>query len=279
MGPALLVICVTLIYPTLNGISLSFHEVDLRRGMSFVGFEHYIDQVEDSDFWQVVTNTFAFAIGSTIGTFLIGFSMALLLNVEGLRLRRFWRVLFLIPWTMSSVATGLGWKWMYDTLFGVFNDTLLRLGLVVEPVLWLASRELAMPSVIVANIWRGFPFFMILLLAGLQAVPRELYEAASIDGANFWRKLRHITIPHLRTLIFVGTSLEFMFHFRQFDLIFVMTRGGPGNTTEILPTLVNKQATQFFKLGEAATTSVFTLLILLVFIVVYMRVLRPDNSD
>lgn len=275
---AFLAIGVALVYPMLSGISLSLHHVALDFTVDYAGLANYRTVLASRAFWQTLGNTLFFATVSTMCTLVVGLGMALLLNYPGLRCRTFWRVLFLMPWTISNVAAGLGWKWILDTLYGVLNDMLLRLGIIAEPVLWLASRDWAMTSVIVANVWRSFPFLMLLLLAGLQAIPREQYESAAVDGATAWRRFLHVTLPNLRFLLFVGTVLDFIFNVRQFDLIYVMTRGGPRNATEVLPTLVNRQAFEFLEYGQAAATAVLMLALLMLCTLVYMRVLKISDD-
>jgi ABC-type sugar transport system permease subunit len=252
--------------------------VEVTFAQTFVGLKNYLEILSGEIFWQVLWNTFVFATTGTIGALVLGLAMAVLLNLPELRLRTFWRVLFLMPWTISHVAAGLRWKWIFDTLYGVANDLLLRIGLISEPVLWLASREWAMASVVVANIWRSYPFLMLMFLAGLQAIPKEQYESASVDGATAWQRFCNVTLPNLRFLIFVGTTLEFIFNVRQFDLVYVMTRGGPRNATEVLPTLVSRQAFEYFDYGMAAATSGLMLLILLGFTLIYMRALKIQNT-
>lgn len=272
--PAFIAITLALIYPMLSGMLLSLQNVAIDFSTTFVGFANYEMVLGNPVFWRTLGNTFFFATVSTLGTLAVGLGMALLLNYPALRMRTFWRVLFLMPWTISHVAAGLGWKWILDTLYGVANDLLLRIGAISEPILWLASRDWALASVITANIWRSYPFLMLLLLAGLQAIPQQQYESAAVDGASAWRRFIHVTLPNLRFLIFVGTILDFVFNVRQFDLIYVMTRGGPRNATEVLPTFVNRLAFEFYEYGQAAATSVLMLVILMLCTIVYMRLLK-----
>lgn len=279
VAPAMLAILLTLVYPMGQGLLLSFMSVEVTFEQTFVGLRNYAQVLSSDIFWQVLRNTFVFASMGTIGALVLGLGMALLLNLPELRFRTFWRVLFLMPWTISHVAAGLGWKWIFDTLYGVANDLLFRIGLISEPVLWLASREWAMASVVTANIWRSYPFLMLMFLAGMQAIPQEQYEGAAVDGASSWQRFYYITLPNLRFLIFVGTTLELIFNVRQFDLVYVMTRGGPRNATEVLPTLVSRQAFEYFEYGMAAATSGLMLLMLLAFTLIYMRALKIGNAS
>ncbi len=277
--PAFVAITLALIYPMLSGMLLSLQQVAIDFSTTFVGLANYEMVLANPVFWRTLGNTFFFATVSTICTLGVGLGMALLLNYPALRMRTLWRVLFLMPWTISHVAAGLGWKWILDTLYGVANDLLLRIGAISEPVLWLASRDWALASVIVANIWRSYPFLMLLLLAGLQAIPQQQYETAAVDGASPWRRFIHVTLPNLRFLIFVGTILDFVFNVRQFDLIYVMTRGGPRNATEVLPTFVNRLAFEFYQYGQAAATAVLMLVVLMLCTIVYMRLLKVAREQ
>ena len=246
---------------------------------TFVGFENYSAVLRQPNFWGAIGHTALFAIVSTGLILLLGLCMALLLNRTDLQLRTFWRVLFLMPWTISHVAAGLGWKWIFDSLYGVANDMLLRIGFIQEPLVWLGTRDLAMACVIVANIWHSYPFMMLLLLAALQTIPQEQYEAAGVDGASGWQRFRFVTLPNIKFAIFVGSALNFIFNVRQFDLIFVMTRGGPRNSTEVLATLVNRQAFEYFDYGQASATAVLMLLLLVVATYFYRQMMRTPTES
>jgi multiple sugar transport system permease protein len=274
IAPAVLIIAVTLLYPMGQGVWLSFTRVAVDLTTTFVGFTNYRTVLAQSIFWQSIGHTAFFAIVSSALTLLVGLALALLLDRRDLRMRTFWRVLFIMPWTISHVAAGLGWKWIFDSLYGVANDLLLRLHIIQEPLVWLGTRDLAMACLILANVWRSYPFVMLLLLASLQTIPREQYEAAGVDGATAWQRFRFVTLPNLKFAIFIGTALDFIFNVRQFDLIFVMTRGGPRNSTEVLATLVNRQAFEYFDYGDAAATSVLMLLLLVTCTWLYRRSMR-----
>jgi len=170
------------------------------------------------------------------------------------------------------------WEFIYQPNYGLLNDLLSRAGLMTERVAWLSSPALAMPAVIVANIWRGIPFFAIMLLAGLQAIPTELYEAARVDGASVFRRFAHITLPMLRPIIVVATATRIVWTFNYADLIFVMTGGGPANATQITSTYTLLQAYSNLDFGYAATLSVVLLVIMLGFTIIYLRVTRGIES-
>jgi multiple sugar transport system permease protein len=216
-------------------------------------------------------------LGSVSLQFVGGFAAALLLH-QGFRGRAAVRTVTLIPWIIPGVVVALVWEWLYQPNYGVLNDLLLKAGLLRERVAWLSDPALAMPAVVAANVWRGVPFFAIMLLAGLQAIPDELYEAARVDGASVVDRFRHITLPLLRPIIVVATATRIIWTFNYADLIFVMTSGGPANATQITSTYTLLQAYSNLDFGYAATLSVVLLLVMLAFTIVYLRVTRGIES-
>ena len=176
------------------------------------------------------------------------------------------------------MVVALIWEFIYQPNYGLLNDVLSRLGVMTERVAWLSSPLLAMPAVILTNIWRGVPFFAIMLLAGLQAIPTELYEAARVDGASVTQRFWHITVPMLRPIIVVATATRIVWTFNYADLIFVMTSGGPANATQITSTYTLMQAYSNLDFGYAATLSVVLLLIMLGFTIFYLRITRGLES-
>jgi multiple sugar transport system permease protein len=255
----------------LYGLEISFMQVGVDLRQAWMGLSNYRAAIDSPEFWWAGAHTLVFALISACSALLVGLGLALILDRPTLRMRAFWRVLYLMPWTISHVAAGLTWKWIFDSLYGVANDLLMRLGLIVEPLVWLGTRSLALPCIIVANTWRAYPFLMVLLLAALQGIPPDQYEAAAMDGASPGQRFLHVTLPNLRYTIFVGTLIDFIFNVRQFDMVYVMTNGGPRSSTEVLATLVNREAFEYFDYGSAAATSVLMLLLLLMAAGVYRR--------
>jgi len=188
------------------------------------------------------------------------------------------RTIALLPWIIPGVVVALIWEFIYQPNYGLLNDALGRLGWPGERVAWLANPALAMPAVIFTNIWRGVPFFAIMLLAGLQAIPTDLYEAARVDGASVTQRFWHITVPMLRPIIVVATATRIIWTFNYADLIFVMTSGGPANATQITSTYTLLQAYSNLDFGYAATLSVALLLIMLGFTVFYLRATKGLES-
>jgi multiple sugar transport system permease protein len=279
LAPVILVLGGTVLFPILKAMHMSlYHHVLIKpKEYGFIGLGNYARLLQDQVFWLSLWNSFVWVFGSVTFQFLGGFAAALLLH-QGFRGRAVLRTLTLLPWIIPGVVVALIWEFIYQPNYGLLNDVLIRLGWMTERVAWLSSPALAMPAVIVANIWRGVPFFAIMLLAGLQAIPTELYEAARVDGASVGQRFVYITLPMLRPIIVVATATRIVWTFNYADLIFVMTSGGPANATQITSTYTLMQAYSNLDFGYAATLSVALLLIMLAFTTVYLRLTRGLES-
>ena len=231
------------------------------------GVENYVRAMRDDHLARLaLRHTFTFAFFSVIGQYIIGFVVALLLSGR-LPLRPAFRVLFLLPWMFPAVVPGITWRWIFDGLFGVFNEILYRVGFYAEtdvPIAWLGQTSTALAATIVANIWRGFPFMMVLLLAGLQSINHEMYEAASVDGANAFRRFWDITLPSMKGISFVAILLAWIGSFMNFAIVQVMTAGGPANSSEVFATLIYKNAFLYADASYAATLGIILLALLMV---------------
>lgn len=271
VAPALLTVLTVVFIPVVNAISMSFQSYDLRRPsrIGFIGFRNYSEVLSDPLFWQAVWKTVLW-VGIGVGfQFLFGFVLALLLN------RKFFgrgivRSISLIPWVTPGVLIGLMWRWIYDGSYGVLNDILFRLGIIRDFVPFLARGETAFPAVILTIIWQGIPFFALMILAGLQGIPEELYDAADVDGANGMQKLFRITIPSLKNVIFVTTLLRIIWVSNSVDVIFNLTEGGPAYATQTLSVYVFNKGNSL-NLGYAATMSILLALMLSSVAIVYLR--------
>jgi multiple sugar transport system permease protein len=269
----------TILFPILKAMHMSlYHHVLFKpKEYGFIGLGNYRRLLADETFWLTLWNSLVWVFGSVGFQFLGGFVAALLLH-PSFRGRAFVRTVTLLPWIVPGVVVALVWEWLYQPNYGVINDVLLRLGWLHERVAWLSDPALAMPAVVATNVWRGVPFFAIMLLAGLQAIPDELYEAARVDGAGVLQRFRHITLPLLRPIIIVATATRVIWTFNYADLIFVMTNGGPANATQITSTYTLVTAYSTLDFGYAATLSVVLLVIMLIFTVLYLRVTRGIES-
>jgi len=263
--PALITIGIVLIYPLLYSFGISFFKWTLSSlpPYPFIGLKNYIRILGSSLFRQILKQNILFAFGCVSVEFFIGFGIALILNVK-FKGQHLFRILFLIPMLMAPVLVGYNWRWLLNTDYGLINQILIRIGLT--PKLWLVDKNLAMLSIMIADIWQYTPFCTLLLLAGLQSLPPSLYEAASIDGATRWKSFIHLTLPLLKTVIFIVLILRIIDLFRVFDIVYIMTRGGPGGATDLLPTYVYRVTFRELRFGYGSALSYITLLISLVLI-------------
>jgi len=269
----------TIVFPILKAMHMSLynHVLIKPHEYRFIGLGNYARLLHDETFWLTLWNSMVWVFGSVIFQFLGGFAAALLLH-QSFRGRAFVRTVTLLPWIVPGVVVALVWEWLYQPNYGVINDLLLRLGWLSDRVAWLSDPALAMAAVVTTNVWRGVPFFAIMLLAGLQAIPDELYEAARVDGASVTERFWHITLPLVRPIIVVATATRIIWTFNYADLIFVMTSGGPANATQITSTYTLLMAYSNLDFGYAATLSVVLLVIMMVFTTLYLRVTRGIES-
>jgi len=238
-------------------------------------FYNYRMLVQDQTFLTVFKNTLLFVVGTVVGHLALGLLVALALN-SAVKGKSVLRVLMILPWTIPDVITGIIWAYIYHPMSGFLNAVLLKFGVIGTNVAWLGDPNLALPSVIMADIWRGYPYVMLVLLAGLQAIPKELYEAARVDGASIFREFTSITIPNLRRVGFIAIALDTIWQFRRYGLIMSMTAGGPGRATEIISTWVYKTYFQYFKPNYAAAMAIIAALALIIFAIPYVREVARD---
>ncbi|KAB8126066.1 sugar ABC transporter permease [Gracilibacillus oryzae] len=271
ISPALLIVAFVVFYPIIEAIFMSFQNYDLRRPdkISFVGFENYIEMFNDPTFWLAVKNTLIWVIFGVGLQFFFGFILELLLNQQ-FKGRGFVRAVSLIPWATPGVLIGLMWKWIYDGNYGVLNDILLKLHLIDAPIMFLSQTSTAFGSVIVTIIWQGIPFFAIMILAGLQGIPHEMYEAADIDGATKLQKLFRITIPTLKNVIFITIILRVIWVANSVDIIYSMTGGGPSYSTQTLSVYIFNKAT-VLDLGYSSGMALLLMFMLASVAIPYIR--------
>jgi multiple sugar transport system permease protein len=249
--PAAVVLLLFLTYPLGLGVYLGFTDTRLGRPGIWIGIENYEFLWEDSIFWLSVFNTILYTTVASLFKFVLGLWLALLLN-RHLPFKAFLRAIVLLPWVVPTVLSGIAFWWIFDAQFSVISWALIKLGLIDGPINFLGDVANARASVIAANIWRGIPFVAITLLAGLQTIPQSLYEAAVLDGATNWQRFRWITLPMLSPIIAVVMTFSVLFTFTDFQLIYVLTRGGPLNATHLMATLSFQRAIPGGQLGEGA---------------------------
>jgi len=249
--PAAALLLVFLTYPLGLGGWLGFTDTTIGRAGVFVGADNFVSLARDSVFWLSVWNTFLYTAIASVLKFALGLYLALLLN-RNIALKSLLRAIILLPWIVPTVLSAIAFWWIYDSQFSVISWTLTRLGLIDHYIDFLGEPNLARGSVIAANVWRGIPFVAISLLAGLQTISPSLYEAAMLDGARPWQRFRHITYPLLTPIIAVVMTFSVIFTFTDFQLIYVITRGGPLNATHLMATLAFQRAIPGGQLAEGA---------------------------
>lgn len=244
----------------------------------FVGLENYVKVLNDPGFWGTFGRTLFWTAVSVGFQILIGLVFALLLNLR-FPGRGALRGLFLLPWLTPVVVVALIWKWMLNDLYGVINHLLGIINPSWAHAAWFSDQSLALWTVIGANVWRGVPFTMIILLAGLQSVPQELNEAAAVDGAGWLRRFANVTLPHLRGILLTVATIFTMFNFNNFDLIYLTTQGGPADRTMTLPVKTYKVAFKGLQLGEAGAWAVLTLVTIAILATLYFAYIRRSEKD
>ncbi len=276
--PIVIIMGGLILWPFINAIILSTTTYSMiSRTEQYVGFANYTRLLQDNDFIRSVQNTFVFTFTSVTIKFIIGMGIALLLHAR-MPFRSVLTGVLLLPWIVPEVVTALTWRSIYDPIFGGLNPILQQLGIIDRSVAWLAEPGLAMPSVIAVNVWKGIPFYVILLLAGLKAIDREQYEAAEVDGATVIQRFRHITLPGLRYVILTTLLLSFIMTFNTFGLIYLMTGGGPGGATRLFSILAYEKAIVGLRFGPGTATALSMAPFMALLIFVLARLMRPTDQ-
>jgi multiple sugar transport system permease protein len=273
--PTLACMSIVLVYPTIRVVVMSFLRVDLldpARSGVWVGLRNYVTILSRPDFWNALRITLIYAAGTLVGAYLFGLGTALMLNQRFVG-RGLARVLVLLPWAIPFVAAAISFTWIYDAEYGVLNFLLLRSGLIAERVRWLTNPAVALRALILVSVWLQYPFVTMMMLAGLQTVSKDLYEAASIDGAGAWQRFWSVTLPGLSSVRSVVILLVTIWAFKQFTIVYTMTGGGPVRSTETLVIQTYRQAFTFYNMGLASTLGTITLLIVMLLTGVYFLIL------
>lgn len=281
IAPAVIYMIVFVGYPIIYNFILSFQNVTvmtIKTAKPFVGFENYIKAINDPIVMKSVINTMVFTVACIVFQFIIGLGLALFFN-KRFNFAKPVRGLMLIPWMIPVAITGLTFRFLFASNVGVINDVLKILGVIQKPIDWLLQPGTAMFSVIFANIWIGIPFNMILILTGLTLIPTELYESANIDGANRIQTFLRITMPMLRRTIESVLALGFIYTFKMFDLVFVMTNGGPVNATQLLSTYSYKLSFNLFHYSDGATVANISFVILFMISLLYLKVAYSKERE
>lgn len=274
--PSFLTILLVAVYPIFHCFYLSLHKIDLKLpqlGEIFVGMQNYQHLIGDGRLWRALSNTFLFTGGSVALELLLGIGIALVMH-RRFRGRGLFRTSVLIPWAIPTVVAGMMWAWIYNDQYGVFNHLLTKLGVIDGYIAWLGAKDTAMFSLIFADVWKTTPFMALLLLAGLQMIPEELHEAAKVDGAGRGARFFRITLPLLSPTIMVALLFRTMDAFRIFDLVFVLTGGGPGNSTETMSLYAYKYLFSYLEFGYGSALAVVTFLWVGIISAVYILIIR-----
>jgi multiple sugar transport system permease protein len=280
--PALLVLLLVYAYPIISAFVMSLFTENLSTNLEpvFTGFSNFSRMAQDGRFWQSLWNTAIFTTFSLVAELALGIIIALALD-QAFRGRGWVRTIAILPWALPTALIALAWRWIFNGEFGVWNDILLRLQIISDPVNWLGDPNWAMVGVIAADVWKTTSFVAILLLAGLQSIPQDLYEAHAIDGASPWQSFRQITLPLIAPQILIAMLFRFAQAFGIFDLIQVMTGGGPGGATEMVSLYIYATVMRYLDFGYGAALVVVTFLVLIAVVALaglYLNRLRASTE-
>ena len=263
--------------PLIRGIYIGFTDYELGGQINFSGLDNYRIMMQDRFFWRSMGVGFLWTAIVTALQIGLGMILALLLN-QGLRWTSLYSVLMLVPWAMPPIVRGLMWRQIYSPDTGALNLILTQLGLIDNPINWLASFEWALPAIIVAGVWGEIPKAALFFLAGLKTIPGSLYEAAELDGASAIRKFRHITLPMMKPVIAAVVSLSFMWNFNAFGLIWILTQGGPGGLTRLPMLAAYEEAFRYGYVGYAAAIGNVMVIIISIFLFFYLRLQLKERT-
>ena len=277
--PALLVVVLLMLYPVLSSVFYSFTNKNLiKPNYRFVGFDNYTRILGDSDFWRSFLNNIRWTFFSLLGQVFVGFTAALALN----RIRRgagLYRTLLIIPWAFPSIVLAFAWKWILNGVYGFLPNILVKWGICATPPEFLSGAQLVFPTLVLVNVWFGAPLIMVNVLSALQTVPRDQYEAAQIDGANAWQSFLRITVPHIRTVVGLLVVLRTIWIFNSFDIIYLITGGGPAGLTETVPIYAYNLGWGQRQLGRSSAVTVLLLIFLLLICALYFKLLNKWEKE
>lgn len=277
--PSILVMLVVIGYPIVYTVVLSFHDTPARSSeWIFNGGENFPRILSNPLFWKITGNTMVWTFGSTIFAFVLGVVAALALH-KAFPGRGIIRAILLIPWVISAVAAAYVWRWLLHSDYGLLSGTLMQWGIIDRPLVLLDSTTWVMPTMVMVNVWKEFPFVMIMFTAGLQTVPEQQLRAARVDGANTWNQFVHVTLPHVRGVVVITTLLLFVVNLNSFTLVFLMTGGGPANASQLWITEIYSLAFRSLQYGLASAFSVILFVIMIVIGFFYVRALNYGSSS
>jgi multiple sugar transport system permease protein len=278
LAPTLLVILCLVAYPFLGAIYLSVQDKMVGTPGKFVGLSNYTELLRDEVFLRTAWNSLVYTVVAVALKFVIGLTMALVLDQER-RFNNFFRTLLFVPWAVPVVIVALNWRWIFDDLSGFLNNFLITFHLTHDIISWLSDPRLAMGCVVAVVVWAGTPFYAMTFLAGLQSIPRELYEAAEIDGAGVLQQFSQVTVPRLRTIFITTVMLSTIWTATNLQFVLILTRGGPASRTDIFPHLAYQTALGARRLGMGAAVSLVFFPVLVVAIIIATRQMLRDRDE
>ena len=276
--PSLILTMGLVLMPILNTLIFSFYNIKLAHPerRKFVGLDNYIDYFHNALFWDSIKRTAYFTFVSVGVELILGIAIALLI-AQHLKGWKFLRVAIIIPWAVPTIVTGAIWRWIYNADYGALNGLLLQLGLIDKYIPWLTDPQRAMNLVIVADVWHSVPFVVLIISAALASLPVEIYDAAAIDGANTWQRFMHVTLPLLRPAMMVVLVVRTVEAFRVFDIIYIITSGGPVNGTKVISYLAYEATFSDQKIGDASALSFIVSIFILILSLIYIRLLYTED--
>lgn len=277
LAPLCIWLAVTLFIPIINVFQESLRDTTYvgTKG-NFVGIKNYVNVLKDQSYWKSWLKSFQWVVGCTVIQTILGFSTALLVNGNS-RIQKIARNWMIIPWIIPTIVVGIMWQWIFNGSYGIMNDVLMKLHLIGKPLNLIGGAN-SMWTLIFINVWHWFPFTAVIILAGLATIPKELYESASVDGASALQKFKHITFPGLGNVTFALGVVGTLWCFNIFDIIWVLTSGGPLDVTTTVPIYIYRGAFKSFKIGRTSAASVVTSVMLLVLAFLLMKLTKPKED-
>lgn len=270
MIPVVIVVFIIMGVPFIRAIYWSFTDKVIGADANFIGAENYIKLFSDPIYWKSLVNTIIYTVGCIVAKLLIGLLWALLLN-QNFKGKGFFRTVLLIPWALPGMVAAMTWRWMYDSTYGIINSVLMDLGIIDLPIAWLSNPDIVLFSAMIVNIWRGVPFFMFSILGELQTLDKQVFEAATVDGAGIFTQFRYITLPSISTVIKVTTLLSAIWTFNDFENVWLVTGGGPLYASSVISTYTYDMAFIQNSFGRALSVASSVIPILLIMILVFSR--------
>ena len=278
ISPAMLIIIGLMLYPLIYTLYLTVADYNVLTGVNngFTGIEKYVRVLTDSDFWNAMGVTMYFVAGSLVLQTILGFIVALFLNIP-FKGQKLLRAVMLAPWAVPTVVNAQLWNWILNASYGALNKLLLQIGLIDEPIVWLGDPKLAMNVSVLADTWKMLPLFVIMLLAGMSTIPESHYEAAKLEGAGFWFSFRKITFPLLKPMLLVVLIMRTAQAMRVFDIVYMLTQGGPNNSTMTISYYTYYQTFGLFDFGYGSALAMIVTVLTVGIAVIYKKVLKSDD--